>query len=147
VQPATVSDVAGSHHQETKFREDYRGPYLRADPTTPRGRRKPPRNRGLIDPARDSDEGRATVDAHDDPGNTQSGRVKRLYDRLATILRRLSPERCGAFSEHLENEQENDAVGSAPQLIGRHRDRKSRAASPLGEVFSATSATGAILRC
>lgn len=40
----------------------------------------------------------------------KSGRVKRLYDRLASILRRLTPDRRQAAREYLDEqaEKEND---------------------------------------
>jgi hypothetical protein len=45
---------------------------------------------------------RLTVAVHERGGHTDKGRVTRLYDRLAAVLRRPSPERRAAFAEYLD---------------------------------------------
>ena len=42
---------------------------------------------------------------HDREGDLGKSRIDRMYDRLSSLLRRLSPERREAFGEYL-NEQE-----------------------------------------
>jgi hypothetical protein len=56
----------------------------------------------------------ATDDREEHP--RKSGRVKRLYDRLASILRRLTPDRRQAAGEYLDEQaqqEENDDGGRA----------------------------------
>ena len=50
--------------------------------------------------------------AHERTRDTGKGRVKRLYDRLASILRRLPPERRTAFAEYLDEQAEAEAETS-----------------------------------
>ena len=55
------------------------------------------------------------MDAHDHQADTGQGRVRRLYDRLAAVLRRLSPNRRAAFREHWreQEQKEKDDDGGA----------------------------------
>ncbi len=48
-----------------------------------------------------ADEGRRTMEAHDGKRDSEQGRLKRLYDKLASILRRLPQDRREAFGELL----------------------------------------------
>jgi hypothetical protein len=50
------------------------------------------------------------VAADDNQPDSKEGRIKRLYDRLAAIVRGLPPERAEAFREHL-SEQQGDQHG------------------------------------
>ena len=53
------------------------------------------------------------MDIHKRFRDTSKGRVTRLYDDLASILRQLSPERREAFAEYV------DAETSSTQDLGR----------------------------
>jgi hypothetical protein len=49
------------------------------------------------------------MDVFEYRGYSHKGRVKWLYDRLASVLRRLSPERRAALNEYLDEQaQTND---------------------------------------
>jgi hypothetical protein len=50
------------------------------------------------------------METHDGSPDSEQSRVKRLYDELAAVLRRLSPERRKAFREYLRDEQEKEAA-------------------------------------
>jgi hypothetical protein len=52
------------------------------------------------------------VAERDREADTSKGRIKRLYDRLAAILRGLRPDRRKAFDEYLDEQKENDNGGS-----------------------------------
>jgi hypothetical protein len=45
------------------------------------------------------------VEIHQHQGDIGKGRIKQLYDRLASILRQLSPGRRAAFAEYLDAKQ------------------------------------------
>ena len=49
------------------------------------------------------------MEAHDGERDTEQSRIRRLYDELAAVLGRLTPERREASSEYLSDEQEQEA--------------------------------------
>ena len=56
--------------------------------------------------------------ADDREGHPRKGRLRRLYDRLAEILRGLPPDRREAFGEHLDEQvkkEEKDDGGSTEE--------------------------------
>ncbi len=54
------------------------------------------------------------MDFHEREGDSGESRIKRLYDRLAAIFRRLPADRQQAFREHLDEQakKENDDDGN-----------------------------------
>ena len=48
------------------------------------------------------------MDPHGRGEADQQGRVKRLYDRLAKILKGMSPERVEALEDHLDAQEERE---------------------------------------
>lgn len=63
------------------------------------------------------------MDTHRRPANTQAGRVKALYERLARLLGGLAPDRIDALKEHLESEQasEQGTDNERPASAGNSR--------------------------
>jgi len=45
---------------------------------------------------------------HQPAAGERAGRIKRLYDRLAAILRGLPPDRLEAFHDHLQDTEASD---------------------------------------
>jgi hypothetical protein len=50
------------------------------------------------------------METHDGERDTGKGRVRRLYDELTAVLRRLAPERREAFRKYLSDEQEQETT-------------------------------------
>jgi len=69
------------------------------------------------------------MEAHNGGPDSQEGRIRRLYDRLAAVLKGMRPERLEALEEHL-NEQdearENDQGRPVPPPIGTDQGDGSR---------------------
>ena len=56
------------------------------------------------------------MDIHEREGDSGAGRIKRLYDRLAAIFRRLPPDRQQAFREHIDEQaKKEDDDGGNPE--------------------------------
>ena len=66
------------------------------------------------------------MEAHDGGPDSHKGRVRRLYDRLAAILRGLRPERLEALEEHLHEQGEAQEQLHAPGRATPGDDRPER---------------------
>lgn len=66
------------------------------------------------------------MDSHKRCGDTDKGRVKRLYDRLASMFQRLSPERREAMTEHLHEQAEADDGRTVKESDPGQREERER---------------------
>lgn len=58
------------------------------------------------------------MEAHDRAGHSGEGGLRRLYDRLAAILRRLPPERRDAFQEYLDEQEKKEKTDGGDAAKG-----------------------------